>query len=120
MSLRPRLNHPSLIQMAIRFKKSILSSGYRSETIQDITNMLDWMHNYLESKKFEIDELALIEEQLEVMELFLYQLWISPPYNEILNLPRQLSNDQQSLIYKLIERAKKESRHLKIAYSVAA
>ncbi len=117
---QPRLNHPSLIQMAIRHKKAILSSGYKSQILGDVTNYLDWMAGYLHSRTFEPVELATIEHHLEVMELFLIHLWVSPPYNGILLVPRTLTDEQKELVFGLIEETKKKNRHLKIAYSEAA
>ncbi|EKD42304.1 MAG: hypothetical protein ACD_73C00215G0001 [uncultured bacterium] len=106
--------------MAIRHKKAILSCGYKSQILFDVYNYLDWVADYLDSRPFEPFELATIEYQLEIMELFLIHLWVSPPFNGILMIPRTLTQDQKELIFGLIEEAKKQRRHLKLAYNEAA
>jgi hypothetical protein len=101
--------------MAIRHKKAILSSGYKSQALIEIAHYLECLAKHLDSREFLSEELAHIESNLEIIELFLVQLWISPPYNEILFIQRNLDRKQQEVILNVLEESKKQRRHLKLA-----
>ncbi len=116
----PRLNHPSLVQMAKRMSITILSSGFKSKTLEHISDYLTQLISHIESKTLDLTELVQLEKNLETIEVALVHLWISPPYNGCLYIPNKLTYEQVDLLRELLHQNKVSKRHLKIAYSQAA
>ncbi len=112
-----RLNRDSLIHMATRQVKSIFSSGNKSSLLKKMSDYLLRVISVLENDHTH-DDLKQLEEHLELTQCALIHLWISPPYNGILFVPRALSHVQIDALQALLE--SKRKNHLKIAYSKAA
>lgn len=119
--LKPRLNKESLTRMAERHRTNIQASIYRNRVLLLLHYYLTHVINDLYKREHLPQELIDLEKDLEAIDAALIHLWVSPPYNGALNIPRRLPEEHQGRITTVLEQSKKMKRqHLRLAYSRAA
>ena len=119
--LKPRLNKASLTRMAERHRTNIQASIYRNHVLLLLHFYLTHVIGDLYQREHLPHELIDLEKDLEAIDAALVHLWISPPYNEALTIPRRLPDEHKGRITTVLEQSQKLKRqHLRLAYSRAA
>lgn len=114
---RPRLNQSSLKKWAERHRTSILASAYRNQLLSLLTHYLSHLIDELESRDHESEELCDLEKTLEAIEAALIHLWVDPPYNGCLTIPRRLPEEQICRLRQIIKESRRLKRPLRLAYT---
>jgi len=118
--IKARLNQISLKTMAERHRRHIHASAYRSHLLNMFGHYLSQLIEDLTSKDFTTHELIDLEKDLEAVEAALVHLWIELPYNEALTIVDCLPDAMITRLHIMINKAKIQKRHLRLAYSDAA
>lgn len=116
-AVKPRLNQSSLKKWAERHRTSILASAYRNQILSLLTHYLSHLIAELESRDHAAPELCDLEKTLEAIEAALIHLWIDPPYNTCLTIPRSLPEEQISRLREIIKESRRLKRPLRLAYT---
>lgn len=106
--------------MARRHFILIQSNPSKNQVLDLLSHYLSHLQTVLCQEQICDEELACMEEDLEVVEEALKQLWVTLPFNEALYIPRILGHEDLVKIRKILTKARKLSRHLRIAHSEAA
>jgi hypothetical protein len=118
-SVMPRFNKASLMRMARRQHKNILSSGFKSPLLDLFSGFLMEAQTRLKEPVLTQDAMAGIESDLEIIDAALVHLTISFPVNETLYVPRKLMPQQIGRLSQMLTNKKKRRGHLRIAHSVS-
>ena len=117
LAVKPRLNQSSLKKWAERHRTSIAASAYRNQILNLLTHYLSHLITGLESRDHASEELCDLEKTLETIEAALIHLWIDPPYNTCLTIPRGLPEEQISRLREIIKESRRLKRPLRLAYT---